>query len=78
MLDGPTPAGRIHSKYLVVTDPTGVGSGRGWAMTGSHNFNATSLRRNDEAMVELSEHRIVEAYAANFARLWEVGAIAGD
>ncbi|KAB8183572.1 phosphatidylserine/phosphatidylglycerophosphate/cardiolipin synthase family protein [Nonomuraea phyllanthi] len=77
VLDGSTPAGRVHSKYIVVTDPTGRGSGRGWVMTGSHNFNATSLRRNDEAMVEVSEHNIVEAYAANFARLWEVGVVAG-
>lgn len=72
-LDGSTPAGRIHSKYMVVTDSTGPGSGKGWVMTGSHNFNATSLRRNDEAMVELSERGVVAAYAANFARLWEVG-----
>ncbi|WP_051723873.1 phospholipase D-like domain-containing protein [Micromonospora chokoriensis] len=73
VLDGSTPAGRIHSKYLVVSDPTG----RGWVMTGSHNFNATSLQRNDEAMVELSQRSIVKAYAANFARLWKVGAVAG-
>ncbi|MET7966319.1 phospholipase D-like domain-containing protein [Micromonospora sp. NPDC005305] len=78
VLDGSSLAGRIHSKYIVVTDPTGLGSSQGWVMTGSHNFNATSLQRNDEAMVELSEHSIVEAYAANFARLWEVGAVAGD
>lgn len=69
-LDGSTTAGRIHSKYLVVRDPTGTGSGQGWVMTGSHNFNATSLRRNDEAMVELSEPGVVEGYAANFARMW--------
>ncbi len=77
VLDGSTPAGRIHSKYIVVTDPTGRGSGQGWVMTGSHNFNATSLLRNDEAMVELSEHGILKAYGANFARLWEVGAVGG-
>ncbi|MCK2220379.1 phospholipase D-like domain-containing protein [Actinomadura sp. ATCC 31491] len=75
VLDGSTPAGRIHSKYLVVTDP---GHGPGWVMTGSHNFNATSLRRNDEAMVELSERRVVDAYAANFARVWEAGAAPGQ
>lgn len=73
-LDGSTAAGRIHSKYIVVTEPTGRGAGRGWVMTGSHNFNATSLRRNDEAMVELSHPEIVEGYAANFARMWEVAA----
>ncbi|MFF4865709.1 phosphatidylserine/phosphatidylglycerophosphate/cardiolipin synthase family protein [Streptomyces sp. NPDC001231] len=74
VLDGSTKAGRIHSKYMVVTDPTGPGAHRGWVMTGSHNFNATSLQRNDEAMVELSQPGVVEAYAANFARVWEVGA----
>ncbi|WP_350275625.1 phospholipase D-like domain-containing protein [Kribbella sp. HUAS MG21] len=68
VLDGGTASGRIHSKYLVVTGP----GARGWVMTGSHNFNATSLRRNDEAMVELSHPEIVEAYAANFTRLWTV------
>ncbi|WP_326560020.1 phospholipase D-like domain-containing protein [Micromonospora sp. NBC_01796] len=77
VLDGSTPAGRIHSKYIVVSDPAGPGSGRGWVLTGSHNFNATSLQRNDEATVELSHRSIVDAYAANFARLWEVGAVAG-
>ncbi|MGW4461807.1 phospholipase D family protein [Micromonospora sp. NPDC004704] len=77
VLDGSTPAGRIHSKYIVVSDPAGPGSGRGWVLTGSHNFNATSLQRNDEATVEPSHRSIVDAYAANFARLWEVGAVAG-
>ncbi|MEU8355438.1 phospholipase D-like domain-containing protein [Nonomuraea sp. NPDC048882] len=72
VLDGSTSAGRIHSKYIVVTDRA---PGRSWVMTGSHNFNATSLRRNDEAMIELSERSIVRAYADNFARVWEVGAI---
>ncbi|MFF4794463.1 phospholipase D-like domain-containing protein [Streptomyces sp. NPDC001276] len=74
MLDGSTKAGRIHSKYIVVTDPTCPGAHRAWVMTGRHNFNATSLQRNDEAMVELSQPGVVEAYAANFARVWEVGA----
>jgi phosphatidylserine/phosphatidylglycerophosphate/cardiolipin synthase-like enzyme len=71
-LDGATPAGRIHSKYIVVTGAAGQGSPQSWVMTGSHNFNHTSLRRNDEAMVELSEPRVVTAYADNFTRLWHV------
>ncbi|MDT0267264.1 phospholipase D-like domain-containing protein [Streptomyces sp. DSM 44915] len=74
LLDGSTEAGRVHSKYTVVRDATGRGSGRGFVLTGSHNFNATSLYRNDEALVDVALPEVVASYAANFERLWEVGA----
>jgi len=70
-LDGSTPAGRIHSKYVAVTGATGRGSAGDWVMTGSHNFNHTSLRRNDEAMIELSEPGVVSSYVDNFAQMWD-------
>lgn len=69
-LDGSTAAGRIHSKYIVVTGSAGRGAPKDWVMTGSHNFNFTSLRRNDEAMVELADRRVVSSYVDNFARMW--------
>lgn len=75
LLDGGTPAGRVHSKYTVVSGATGQRSGQGFVLTGSHNFNATSLYRNDEALLDLSAGGVVEAYEANFARLWEVAEV---
>lgn len=62
--------GRIHSKYLIVEDATGKNSGRNVVMTGSHNYNATSLRRNDEAIVETSNRDIYLQYRENFEQMW--------
>jgi phosphatidylserine/phosphatidylglycerophosphate/cardiolipin synthase-like enzyme len=77
LLDGSTAAGRIHSKFTVVTDATGRGSGHGFVLTGSHNFNTTSLHRNDEALVDVAAREVVDAYEDNFDRLWQVGAAPG-
>ncbi|MEO3756302.1 phospholipase D-like domain-containing protein [Streptomyces sp. B6B3] len=75
LLDGSTAAGRVHSKFTVVTGATGGGPGHGFVLTGSHNFNATSLHRNDEALVDVAVPEVVDAYEDNFERLWRVGAV---
>ncbi|SFB33436.1 Phosphatidylserine/phosphatidylglycerophosphate/cardiolipin synthase [Amycolatopsis marina] len=58
--------GRLHSKYLLIEgefdgDPHAVR-----VFTGSPNFNHTSLRRNDEAMIQTNIKAIYNQYRANF------------
>lgn len=57
--------GRIHSKYAVVEGDQGRGTGH-WVMTGSQNWNHTSLRRNDEATLQIHDPTIVSSYSAAF------------
>lgn len=71
-LDSSTLPGRIHSKYLIMENATGKNSGRNMVMTGSHNYNATSLRRNDEAVVETSNRDVYLQYRDNFEQMWSV------
>lgn len=66
--------GRIHSKYLIASDMTGKRSGSQLVITGSHNFNATSLHRNDEAYVELRNAAIYQQYEDNFEAMWQAAA----
>lgn len=71
--------GRIHSKYLVVSGLREVASSEGcrgdasFVFTGSHNYNSTSLRRNDEAILELHNRNVVKDYHANAQRLMQIG-----
>ncbi|WP_222124070.1 phosphatidylserine/phosphatidylglycerophosphate/cardiolipin synthase family protein [Arthrobacter sp. U41] len=71
-LDSSALPGRIHSKYLIVENATGKNSGRNLVMTGSHNYNATSLHRNDEAIVETSDRDVYLQYRDNFEEMWTV------
>ncbi len=41
-------------------------------ITGSHNYNSTSLHRNDEAIVETDDRRIYSKYRENFEQMWTV------
>lgn len=41
-----------------------------WVFTGSPNWNVTSLRRNDEAMIQTNVRPIFDAYEANFAHMY--------
>lgn len=66
----PPAEGRIHSKYLIAEGMVGRQAGRPLVITGSPNFNHTSLRRNDEAMLEISNRRIYQQYEKNFEVLW--------
>jgi len=61
--------GYLHSKYFLVRDRHAR-----WVFTGSPNWNVTSLRRNDEAMIQTDIRSVYDAYEANFARLFAVAA----
>lgn len=69
-LNSGTLPGRIHSKYLTVENATGTGSAGQLVITGSHNYNTTSLHRNDEAIVETTNAEIHDQYQANFETMW--------
>lgn len=69
-LDAAELPGRVHSKYVVVDH--GADSTAGWVTTGSQNWNHTSLRRNDETTLTLHRQDMVDAYRANFERLFDV------
>ncbi|MDF2707403.1 MAG: hypothetical protein K0R62_3055 [Nonomuraea muscovyensis] len=60
--------GRLHSKYLLIEGP----SNGHWVLTGSHNYNQTSLRRNDEALLKLNNKAIYQQYVRNFEHMREV------
>ncbi|WP_188189769.1 phospholipase D family protein [Nonomuraea sp. SYSU D8015] len=40
-----------------------------WVITGSHNYNETSLRRNDQTLLKLNDKDIYRQYVANFDRM---------
>jgi len=62
--------GRIHSKYLIAKGLTGRQSGSQLVITGSHNFNHTSLHRNDETYLEIRNRDIYKEYEENFETMW--------
>jgi phosphatidylserine/phosphatidylglycerophosphate/cardiolipin synthase-like enzyme len=68
-LNSGTLPGRIHSKYAVVEGENGRGTGH-WVMTGSQNWNHTSLRRNDEATLQIHDPAVVSAYAQAFEAMF--------
>lgn len=75
--------GRIHSKFFVVdkayddSRPNQHGPSS-FVFTGSHNYNETSLKRNDEAILELHNQHVVQQYMENTERLWEATLEAED
>ncbi|WP_327107502.1 phospholipase D-like domain-containing protein [Nonomuraea glycinis] len=58
--------GRVHSKYLLVEGSYDGERDAHWVFTGSHNYNLTSLRRNDEALLRLNNKTVYRQYVANF------------
>ncbi|MCG5212983.1 phospholipase D-like domain-containing protein [Streptosporangium soli] len=64
--DGSALPGRIHSKYLLVEGTYGGDGDARWVFTGSHNFNETSLRRNDETLLRLNDRGVYQQYVTNF------------
>ncbi|GAB3434510.1 phospholipase D-like domain-containing protein [Actinophytocola sediminis] len=65
--------GRIHSKYFLV-DGEFAGERRArWVFTGSPNWNHTSLRRNDEAMIQTNVRAVYDAYEENFTHMFASG-----
>ncbi|MCT2581774.1 phospholipase D-like domain-containing protein [Actinophytocola gossypii] len=65
--------GRIHSKYFLINAEFDGERDARWVFTGSPNWNHTSLRRNDEAMIQTNIENLYEAYEANFAHLFASG-----
>ncbi|PZG15272.1 phospholipase D-like domain-containing protein [Nonomuraea aridisoli] len=61
--------GRIHSKYLLVEGSYDGDHDAHWVFTGSHNYNETSLRRNDETLLRLNDRDVYRQYVANFDRM---------
>lgn len=61
--------GRIHSKYMLIEGQYDGRPHARWVFTGSPNFNMTSLRRNDEAMLATDLTRLYQQYRANFATM---------
>ncbi|EIE98369.1 phospholipase D-like domain-containing protein [Saccharomonospora glauca] len=68
--DGEELPGRIHSKYLIVEGEVSGEADARRVLTGSPNFNHTSLRRNDEAMIETDLREVYDAYRDNFERMY--------
>lgn len=62
--------GRIHSKYFLVDGEYDGRRDARWVFTGSPNWNHTSLRRNDEAMIQTNIGTVYEAYEANFEHMF--------
>jgi hypothetical protein len=58
--------GRIHSKYMLIEGSFGRDHRARVVLTGSHNYNQTSLRRNDEALLRLNDKSIYAQYVRNF------------
>lgn len=84
VVEDTSTTGRVHSKYFVVSgmrdsaSPEGNRGDASFVFTGSHNYNSTSLRRNDEAILELHNRNVVKAYQANAQRLMQIGEPAGE
>ncbi|SCL17044.1 phospholipase D-like domain-containing protein [Micromonospora inyonensis] len=62
--------GRIHSKYLLVEGNVDGDTDARWVLTGSPNFNQTSLRRNDEAMVRTNIRSVYQQYRNSFEQMY--------
>ncbi|MFC5749755.1 phospholipase D-like domain-containing protein [Actinomadura rugatobispora] len=61
--------GRIHSKYMLIEGSFGRDDRARVVLTGSHNYNQTSLRRNDEALLRLTDKTIYTQYVRNFTTM---------
>ncbi|NBE94957.1 phosphatidylserine/phosphatidylglycerophosphate/cardiolipin synthase family protein [Nonomuraea sp. KC401] len=70
--DGDALPGRVHSKYLLIEGSYDGDRHARRVFTGSHNYNETSLRRNDEVLLRLNNRAVYEQYVANFERMREV------
>ncbi|MGW9478400.1 phospholipase D-like domain-containing protein [Saccharomonospora azurea] len=62
--------GRIHSKYLIVEGDVAGDADARRVLTGSPNFNHTSLRRNDEAMIMTNLRSVYDDYRENFEQMY--------
>jgi phosphatidylserine/phosphatidylglycerophosphate/cardiolipin synthase-like enzyme len=65
--------GRIHSKYFLIEGQVAGDRRAHWVFTGSPNWNVTSLRRNDEAMIQTDIRPVYDAYVGNFDHMFATG-----
>jgi hypothetical protein len=67
--EGSALPGRVHSKYLLIEGAFGGERDARRVFTGSHNYNRTSLRHNDDALLRLDNPGVYQQYVANFERM---------
>lgn len=60
---------RVHHKMMLVSGAYGRRTDANFVWTGSHNWSDASLR-NDELMLRVGGLDLVDAYLANFRRIW--------
>jgi phosphatidylserine/phosphatidylglycerophosphate/cardiolipin synthase-like enzyme len=60
---------RVHHKVMLVSGVVGGRPDANYVWTGSHNWSDRSLR-NDEIMLRVGGRDLVDAYLANFRRIW--------
>lgn len=60
---------RVHHKVMLVSGAYGRRTDANFVWTGSHNWSDASLR-NDELMLRVGGRDLVDAYLANFRRIW--------
>jgi len=60
---------RVHHKMMLVSGAHGRRTDANYVWTGSHNWSEASLR-NDELMLRVGGRDLVDAYLANFGRIW--------
>ncbi|SCF32566.1 phospholipase D-like domain-containing protein [Micromonospora mirobrigensis] len=56
----------VHSKYLLIEGTYAGRVNSKWVFTGSHNYDDSSLRENDEAMLRINSSAIHDQYRSNF------------
>jgi len=64
---------RVHHKVMLLCGRYGGQRDVGFVWTGSHSWSERSLR-NDEVMLRVAGRPVVEAYLANFRRIWALAA----
>lgn len=62
---------RVHQKVMLLSGAIGEQRDAEFVWTGSHNWSDRSTR-NDEVMLRIAGRPLVDAYLANFSRMWRV------
>lgn len=63
----------VHSKYMLIEGTYAGQKNTKWVFTGSHNYDDSSLRENDEALLRIQSNTIHDQYRTNF---WDIRAVA--
>ncbi|BCJ34999.1 hypothetical protein Athai_25020 [Actinocatenispora thailandica] len=67
----------VHSKYFLIEGNYAGRPDRTLTFAGSANLDFSSLRENDETILEIDGAAAHDAYRGNFDRLWQVATPAG-